>query len=61
MDARPEGVYCHRETYPTGVLLISNNILVIERVGGDGSVQVFMCAMTEAGSITAFLVAAGAS
>jgi hypothetical protein len=54
-DPRPEGVYCHWETYPPTGSLIPNNILVIERVNGDGSVTRFTCAREEAAAITDFL------
>lgn len=54
-DKRPEGVYCSWETYPPHSGL-KNNIFVIERVAGDGSVSRFECASLESEAIIDFLV-----
>jgi hypothetical protein len=53
---RAEGVYCHWESYPPDTPGIENNILVIERVNGDGSVSTFSCAQgCESDAIREFL------
>jgi uncharacterized protein YuzE len=54
-DPRPEGVYCHWESYPADTPGIEDNILVIERVNADGSVRTFDCARSEAAVIADFL------
>lgn len=55
IDPRPEGVYCHWESYPPNTPWIKDNILVIERVQGDGSVSRFTCARDESETIRLFL------
>ncbi|MCU1324669.1 MAG: hypothetical protein JWN34_39 [Bryobacterales bacterium] len=54
---RREGVYCHWETYPEQQHG-KDNILVIERVAGNGTVTTFDCAREEAATIVAFLAQA---
>ena len=55
---RAEGVYCHWETYPPEVPTIHDNILVIERVNGDCTVDKFTCARSESKDILEFLLGA---
>jgi hypothetical protein len=57
-DERPEGVYCHWETYPPDPYndgAMKDNILVLERVCGDQSVLSWECARSEAVTIQEFL------
>lgn len=55
MDQRPEGVYLHWRTYPADCAITPDNILVIERVNGGGSVSRFQCAREEAVDIWRWL------
>ncbi len=56
-DARAEGVYCRWETYPAlpEASVLKDNILVIERVNGNGTVISFCCARSEADLVRSFL------
>jgi hypothetical protein len=55
LDPRPEGLYCSWESYPRNTFGMSDNILVIERVDGDGTMTRFECARSETHVIFAFL------
>lgn len=55
MDERAEGVYCSWESYPPNTPGIENNLLLLERVTGNGTVETFTCTRDETQSIMDFL------
>lgn len=55
LDSRPEGTYPSWQTYPAGVAELRNNICLLERVNGDGSITQFSFPRDEAGALMHWL------